>query len=86
MRGGELGASGYPAAFFYVCAESNMQCSTVQLAAAGSRRGRRGRGFTLVEAMVSAVMALLATTLAALATAVQVANQQPEVTEDRCNS
>lgn len=38
---------------------------------------RRRRGFTLVELlMVSAVMALLATTLAALATAVQVANQQ----------
>jgi prepilin-type N-terminal cleavage/methylation domain-containing protein len=38
---------------------------------------RRKRGFTLVELlMVSAVMALLATTLAALANTVQVANEQ----------
>lgn len=38
---------------------------------------RRKRGFTLVELlMVSAVMALLATTLAALASTVQVANEQ----------
>ena len=42
-----------------------------------TNRHRQRRGLTLVELMmVTAVMAILATTLAALATTVQVANQQ----------
>ncbi|MBC8356511.1 MAG: type II secretion system protein [Planctomycetes bacterium] len=51
--------------------------STRQSEIAVRSKHRRPRGLTLVELlMVSAVMAILATTLAALASTVQVANQQ----------
>ncbi|MDA1054780.1 MAG: prepilin-type N-terminal cleavage/methylation domain-containing protein [Planctomycetota bacterium] len=53
------------------------QRSTSRRPAAGQPLSWQRRGLTLVELlMVSAVMAILATTLAALATTVQVANQQ----------
>ena len=45
-----------------------MCCSTIRLAEAGSRRGRRGSGFTLVEAMVCITLIAFAGSALLLAT------------------
>jgi len=63
-RGGEPGADGDPAAFFYALSESAMSCSTDR----SSTNGSRTAGFTLVEAMVSITLIALAGSALLLAT------------------